>query len=56
MKKCAFCWFFLHMYIKMHGSENANLSRMLTLLLVPTSYGFFSYLQALSRVSTKGVV
>ena len=21
-KKCAFCWFVLHVYITMHGSEN----------------------------------
>jgi len=24
MKKCAFCWFFLHTYITMHGSENVK--------------------------------
>jgi len=23
-KLCAFCWFFLRMYITLHGSENVN--------------------------------
>jgi len=33
MKKCAFCWFFLHMYITMHGSENVKHSMSYCLIV-----------------------
>jgi len=34
MKKCAFCWFLLRMYIIMHGSKKRKVSTRVCLTLV----------------------
>jgi hypothetical protein len=41
MKKCKFGWFFLHMYITTHGSENVKLTNELN----QQNYGLCIYVR-----------